>query len=792
MNKTAENVKFSKAFKATVISCFVFMLLYFIYGIIVSPNLGLFTENARVYDEDWIRENADGSKTAYKMPMSLPLTDDEVVFLHTMLPENVNDGMYLSINTGKCFAMYIDGEEIYRFDNRISRLPGNITKTVIVPVPLKEDYAGKQLTMELTNGIYDRNTVNAAYIGTLMGILTELVKHYAIQLMMAALLVLASLMTIGVFMYIEKRDGRKAPLIYLAEGIFLICLWIICDSPLFQLVFGTYFFDGILGFMLVVTMAFPFLLYFDAITEYRAHKFFWPCEVLIIVNFVVLTFLHLTGILSYDRSLLYVDGILLVYILIIAVCTLKDYMSRKDKKHSNVMAGMVGLGVFGFFEIVETIVYSIAPFTIDIGGLFVLFGMIILLFFAILDQVKVFDILQSETRNAIAATKAKSDFLASMSHEIRTPINAIMGMNEMILRESEQENVREYAKDIGSASENLLNIVNDILDFSKIESGKLELICDNYDLGELIYDVANLVNMKAEDKGLKFNIAVDEKLPSILYGDDKRVREIITNILNNAVKYTEKGFVNFSVGGERVDGKVLLSVKVEDSGQGIREEDLLSIFEGFSQANVRKNRHIEGTGLGLAITKRLVELMEGSISVDSTFGEGSIFTVTIPQQIVSDVKLGNYLEHRHASSREKGVKLQEIEIPNARIMVVDDTALNLKVLSKILGKTKADVTCVSSGQEMLELIQSNCYDLIFLDHMMPNMDGIEALKLSKELENNKCMTTPVIALTANAILGAREMYLEAGFDDYLSKPVMIEDLCDILIKYIPDAIKAEA
>ncbi len=763
--------------------CFISVLVFVIAGFIVSPDLKLFSESARVYGEEWIRENPDGTSKAYKMPMSLPLADGESAIFHTTLPKDVTDGMYLAIYTGKSFAMYVGGKEIYRFDNSISRLPGNITKAIVVPIPLREEYAGERMTMRIANDKFDRNTINTAYIGSMMGIMIQLVRNYSLQFLMAILLILASVIIIIIFAYIEKRDGRRAPLIYLAEGILLICLWILFDSPMFQLVFQTYFVDGVTGFMLVTIMAFPFLLYFDAVTERRNHRLFLSCETIIVVNFVVMTFLHLSGIQSYDRSLIYLDLMLLVYILVMIIITIRDYIVRADKRHRNLILGLVGLSLFGLLEIVVTIMSAQMPFVVDIGGLFVLIGMILLLLFAILDQVEALEEIKQETQNAIATTKAKSDFLANMSHEIRTPINAIMGMNEMILRETDQDVVKEYAQDVSSASENLLHIVNDILDFSKIESGKLEIIPDEYNLGELIDDVTLLVNIKAEAKGLKLSVDVDETLPTCLYGDDKRVRGIITNILNNAVKYTEQGYVKLKVDGESDEQSVVLRIVVEDSGQGIREEDLEKIFNGFSQVNTKKNKNIEGTGLGLAITKQLIELMNGSIEVQSEFGKGSVFTVLLPQQIVSSEKLGDYRRHRHASADSSGQET-EITLPEIHILVVDDTPLNLKVISKLLGRTKAKVTCASSGEEMLSLVRENSYDVILLDHMMPNMDGIETLKQAKALPDHQCPEAPIIALTANAVVGAREMYFEAGFDDYLSKPIKMDRLCEVIQKHL--------
>lgn len=790
-NKNCEKVKFDKILRTLIILCFVFIFLFVLWGSIVSPNLELFDETAEVYDLEWLRDYDDGHTEAFKMPTSLEMEDDETVFIRTELPLTVSDGTFLAITMGKSYKAYVNDQEIYVFDNTVSRLPGRITKPIIVPIPLKAEYAGEELTLAITNGKYGRAMVHTAYIGTMMGIYHVIMKGSSIQFTLAALLVIAALVTIVIFVYVERKNNRKAPLIYLAEGILAISLWIIFNSHLFQIIMKSYFLDGVTGFMLVITMCIPFLEYFDAILEERYHLIFVICEIACVVNFIVLTFLHFTGILSYYTVLTYIDGILAVYILAMLVCTIKDFINKKISTHKNVLIGLVGLSLSGLLEIIITILNARMPFKYDISGLAVIVGMVILLIFATLDQVKVFEAVRQETESAIAATKAKSDFLANMSHEIRTPINAIMGMNEMVLRESNQENVKDYARDISSASENLLRIINDILDFSKIESGKLEIINDNYDLGEIIYDVTTLVNMKAEDKGLKLMVSVDENLPCKLFGDDKRVREIITNILNNAVKYTEKGFVHLTVGGQTQDGKILLNIRVEDSGQGIKEEDLDKIFSGFSQVNIKKNKNIEGTGLGLSITKRLVELMDGSIKVESIYGKGSVFTVLLPQQIVSEEKMGNYMSHRHVSA-EKADKAQSfvgIEFPGAKILVVDDTAMNLKVISKFLAKSRADVTCAFSGEEMLGLVQENSYDIILLDHMMPNMDGIETLKAFKELPVNLCKNVPVIALTANAIVGAKEMYLEAGFNDYLSKPVKIEILNSVLDKYLNNKVQ---
>ncbi len=384
------------------------------------------------------------------------------------------------------------------------------------------------------------------------------------------------------------------------------------------------------------------------------------------------------------------------------------------------------------------------------------------------------------------ANKAKSDFLANMSHEIRTPINAVVGMDEMILRECKDEEIKHYAEDIQNASHTLLSIINDILDFSKIESGKMEIIPVEYDLSSLIVDCYNMVYMRATDKNLAYKVTNDPQIPKILYGDEIRIRQIVTNLLTNAVKYTPHGSVALHVGYRKEDDQsIVLIISVSDTGVGISEANQKLLFEAFKRIEEKKNRSIEGTGLGLAITKQLLGLMNGSISIQSKENEGSVFTVEIPQQIVRNIPIGDY---RSSAQQTEVTNLyhESFHAPDARILMVDDVNMNLKVTKALLKKTAIIVDCALSGPEALEMVAKEHYDVILLDHMMPKMDGIETLQHMMETQhlNND---TPVIALTANAIVGAREMYLAAGFRDYLSKPVKGEDLEKMLRKYLPSS-----
>lgn len=382
------------------------------------------------------------------------------------------------------------------------------------------------------------------------------------------------------------------------------------------------------------------------------------------------------------------------------------------------------------------------------------------------------------------ANKAKSNFLANMSHEIRTPINAILGMNELAIRKCQDETLLEYMHNIERAGHNLMDIINDILDFSKIEAGKIDIINDNYNLSELITDIEELIKIKADQKKLILNINVAKELPSVLYGDENRLRQVIVNVLNNAVKYTHEGSVTFdmSIGNLR-ETDLDLVIKVTDTGIGIKEEDIERLFESFSRVDEGKNKNIEGTGLGLAITQRLVNNMNGDISVNSKYGEGSEFVIIIPQGIVDNKPIGNYKE-THKSSQTEKRNITNVDATGKKILVVDDNLINLKIAEGLLEPTHADVTICESGKEALDFMSKTYYEIVLLDHMMPEMDGIEVLHVAKSSNESLCQNSTYIVLTANAISGVKDEYTEAGFDDYLSKPIDPTVFINTIGKYI--------
>lgn len=381
---------------------------------------------------------------------------------------------------------------------------------------------------------------------------------------------------------------------------------------------------------------------------------------------------------------------------------------------------------------------------------------------------------------------SKDAFFANMSHEIRTPINTIIGLNEMILREDISDEIAENAINIQNASKMLLTIINDILDLSKLESGKMEIVPAQYEISSMFSDLVNLIWIRAHQKELEFKVDIDPGIPSMLFGDEVRIKQVITNMLTNAVKYTEKGSVTLTAKGERVAAdEILLRISVEDTGMGIRKENLDSLFGSFRRMDERDNRNIEGTGLGLNIAKQLIEMMGGKISVDSVYHKGSVFTIEVKQKIVNVRPIGviNFAAKKQLNRRAR--YKQSFMAPDAKVLVVDDNDMNRMVAVKLLRGTKVQVETAESGKECLKRTAENFYHVILMDHMMPDMDGEETLKAVRAQNRGYCQKTPVIALTANVMTNAERVYRDMGFDGYLAKPINSALLEAGLLKYLP-------
>ena len=416
--------------------------------------------------------------------------------------------------------------------------------------------------------------------------------------------------------------------------------------------------------------------------------------------------------------------------------------------------------------------------------------------------------LKEDLRVAKASSEAKSTFLSNVSHEIRTPINAVLGMDEMILRESSDKEILKYAADIKNSGKTLLSLINDLLDFSKIEAGKMEIIPVEYELSSTINDLINMVRAKAEDKGLKLNIDVDPSMPHVLFGDEIRIKQCILNILNNAVKYTQKGSVTMTVSykklGDNKEGilsgnnvrdkedqagsdEIALCIRVKDTGIGIKEEDLKKLYSPFERIEEERNRNIEGSGLGMSIVKHLLDMMGSSLSVTSVYGEGSDFSFEVNQKVINWEPIGDFNETYIRSLESIERYRVSFIAPDAHILVVDDTPINLTVIKSLLKDTKVNIDTAASGPECLDKVRTASYDIIFMDQRMPEMDGTETLHAMKTLtrDENRSYDAPVIILTANVVAGAKEQFISEGFNDYLSKPVDALKLEHMIAEYLP-------
>ncbi len=452
--------------------------------------------------------------------------------------------------------------------------------------------------------------------------------------------------------------------------------------------------------------------------------------------------------------------------------------------------------------------YSIITIVLFIISLFlIVFAIVIIFVVNLLEKSAENTSLNEAKKLADKSNEAKSAFLANVSHEIRTPLNAIMGMNELILRDSlraehsstieknELHNIfREITKNSGnvaSAGKNLLAIINDILDFSKVEAGKLEIIDADYQLSSVLNDVSNMILFKAKAKNLDFQIDVDTALPDALFGDELRIRQIMTNLLNNAVKYTEEGKIKLSVSCESrekiAQGQTIkLIIKVQDTGIGIKTEDLSKLFTKFERLDLKHNSTVEGTGLGLVIAKALLKLMNGTIEVDSVYGKGSDFTVIIPQKVSALEPVGNFKKKFEQTLHISEENSSNFTAPDAAILIVDDMSMNITVIQGLLKNTEIKIDAACSGMEAVNLAQNNPYDVILMDQRMPEIDGTQALHLIRKQNNGANVKTPVICLTADAISGAKEKYLAAGFTDYLTKPIEGDSLECLLLRYLPE------
>lgn len=765
------------------------------------------------FDENWEIIWQDGTHATEDLPYLGTSQAGERVVMENTLPE-AYWGMTMSfLSADKEFRVLIDDVCVYEFgmadERQFGHTPGSIVNFVDIPWNLSEG----NIRIEMTAPYDDYAArINSIEVGNRDVLILKLLKDNAFEIFCSFIIVICAITFALLFVVRKVSKQDTAGVEYICGYCIVVAIYYLIETKTLSIFYGNQTLYSIVVFLCLMCIPFWLTLYYanGTLKEYTKR---WNCILAICCLNILLQFmLQMLNIFDF-MDMAFASHVLLALSFLAVAKSYFDILRQKPMREIRIeLIAFIIVSIGGAIDIVRM-------YTIGVGDMGkysrignTAFSLILLyMHFKRLmvgysesveenarlmkremeyiekknEQLEQAYALAEEARQAaLAADAAKGKFLAHMSHEIRTPINAVLGMNTMILRETTDMQIKEYALDIQSAGQNLLALINDILDFSKIESGKLEIISVEYDVSSMIHDISNMIAAKVKDKNLEFYIEIDEQLPSKLFGDDVRIRQILVNLLNNAVKYTHAGSVTLRIDGEKSDGRVLLNCSVKDTGIGIKEEDISKLFMEFERIEEKRNRGIEGTGLGINITMQLLTLMGSTLQVESEYGKGSRFYFTLEQQIVDSTPVGNLTERLTQQATDYSY-MEVFTAPDAQILVVDDNAMNLKVFVSLLKTTKVQIDVANGGYECLEMVCKKRYDLIFLDHMMPDLDGVETLHKMRTLDKYMCQNTPVIALTANAITGAKEMYLEEGFDAFLSKPINPEKLEQLILLLLP-------
>ena len=752
--------------KAVLCIMFVSVGLVFVFFGVIN-RVDFMDDEPFQYIENWTVIDSDGSEYTTGRSFVDGKKRNQSCSIYSYLPSDIKDNEFLFFITRKDIAVYINGELRKDFvEERDVSIPGGSIKRFYMYVPLNAADSGAEVRMVRPSLVSDEHLVPETFISTRSGAFNHLLHNYdGLTFVLAFIILIFSFVVFIVSIFLRIWYKMNIYMMYGALGICVLSLWLITDSFLCPFIFGMYFVNGVMNYMLCLMIPLAPAVYLNSVQQNRYKKVFSVIMLVASLNAVVWTVLHFTGIVPF-YEIRNIENIILSAMAVSAIVILViDWVRGNVKGYRYTFIGFFGFLLCGILELalllITTKTYTSLPVVAGLG---------FLLAFVVIQQVYDLRKINQEKQHAIDISEAKTRFLASMSHEIRTPINAILGMNEMILRENRDRVIGDYSRSIKTSGKMLLMLVNDVLDFSKIEAGKLEINETSFKMSEMLYDVISIVKERADEKSLELKTDITSEIPNELISDEFRIRQILVNLINNAVKYTEKGTVTLKLGGVYKKDDFELAITVKDTGKGIKKEEQADLFNAFSRADVKKNINIEGTGLGLAIVKSIVNSMKGTIGVESEYGVGSEFWVKLPVKYSDREPLRTDFMDKHEFFDDVP-ESESFMAPDAKILAVDDNQSNLTIVKLFLKRTGIKPDLCSSGDRAIELCRKTKYDLILLDHMMPQPDGIETLHLIKNDEASLNKDTKTVVLTANALAGSRQMYLDEGFDDYLSKPI---------------------
>lgn len=756
----------------------VFAITVLYFAIKSGSGYGVSFNKVYEWNDNWIYTDSDGDMEKIEIPKLIK--GRESFSVKNVIPETVTASDTLFVRSVcQNIQVYVGDILIYQylFTTR-SKIDAEFPPILYLEIPMSESYKGKEIRIEYGNIVKDKAGVGRIFLGDKAAIIYSLVKKDAYTLVATVIVIMFGILSL-IRYFSNGRSVVAQSKSYLYKGIAMIlgALWLVNQTEAMEFFVKNSLIVTIVNYLSQIMLPIPFVL---AVAYTEERKYFKSARIFCyatgVIDCIIFALITSGRVMIYDvfplidiplnTSAVYTAGTIILIL----------FLDKRlfDKMKSTIIALMI-LAVAAIIEIIGQNFTGFTGVALPTG---------IICFAVISEVVNSSDVIKTMKMDIEfnAYKRSQKALLASVSHEIRTPINAILGLDEMIMRETKEENIKNYAEDIKTSGNVLLSLVNDILDFSKMESGMMVLIPEEYSLAELLNEVCIMAESKAKGKGLAFVTEINSEIPSKLHGDEARIRQILLNLLNNAVKYTKEGQVKFSVDYKEDGEDIVLIFHVIDTGIGIRTQDIPKIGMPFVRLDEQKNKSIEGTGLGMSITNNLLGMMGSKLLITSTYGKGSDFGCEIKQKVVDRAPIGDFKAAVKNDRKEDSAKI--LKARGKTFLVVDDTPMNLKVFKGLLKTSEADIFTASDGKEALVRCAERKYDIIFMDQRMPGMDGYETMRHIKYDE--ACLInkeTPVILLTANAISGTKEQALADGFSGYISKPIDLHRLYDTIINF---------